>query len=345
MDHVSGKPQVIKQVNLSAVRGVIKELRTATRAEIAEKTNISTTTVRALLAEMMQNNEIESVGYDESSGGRKAERYCFNLDKYYGAVFCIIDNEIYYSLVNLYGESVDSGSCLLKDQDVESLILELLGKWPESKTIRAIGIGVPGIVEEGGYLTKDKHNHLNKVRLGDTIYQHYQVPIIMENDLNAIMLGTGRGYSRQYTDKKIEDIHMAFLYFSKSSIGAGFFSNGKIIRGWNQYAGELGLMPMGQGKTLDRVLADTSDPKKYADIAARMLAGISCVLNPRYITMGGPEFRKECLGDINNCLNAYLPEDMVPTVLYCEDIRHDYLEGMAYLTAEQIFQDISVTRR
>lgn len=94
MDTLTARPRVLKQANLSHIRKVLKAKGTATRAEIAYETKISSTTVRSLLSEMMQNGEIESVGYDESSGGRKAERYGFRPNRYYGAAFCITGDRI-----------------------------------------------------------------------------------------------------------------------------------------------------------------------------------------------------------------------------------------------------------
>ena len=55
MDTLNGRPKLLKQANLSLIRKVITAEGTATRAEIARKTNISSTTVRSLLAEMLEN--------------------------------------------------------------------------------------------------------------------------------------------------------------------------------------------------------------------------------------------------------------------------------------------------
>ena len=71
MDTLTARPRLLKQANLSLIRRVIKNRGTATRAEIAGETQISSTTVRSLLAEMLENGEIESIGYDESVGERQ----------------------------------------------------------------------------------------------------------------------------------------------------------------------------------------------------------------------------------------------------------------------------------
>ena len=58
MDTLTARPRLLKQANLSLIRRVIKNRGTATRAEIAGETQISSTTVRSLLAEMLENGEI-----------------------------------------------------------------------------------------------------------------------------------------------------------------------------------------------------------------------------------------------------------------------------------------------
>ena len=66
MDSLTARPNILKQANLSLIRRAIKAKGTSTRAEIAIETRISSTTVRSLLSEMLENGEIESIGLDES---------------------------------------------------------------------------------------------------------------------------------------------------------------------------------------------------------------------------------------------------------------------------------------
>ncbi|MDV3428870.1 MAG: winged helix-turn-helix transcriptional regulator, partial [Bacillota bacterium] len=78
MDNLSGKPQVMKKVNSGLIKQILKDKGSATKAEISESTGISATTVRALLNQLIRSSEIVSLGFDESSGGRRAERYALN---------------------------------------------------------------------------------------------------------------------------------------------------------------------------------------------------------------------------------------------------------------------------
>ena len=174
-DRLTARPMLLKQANLSLVRKTIRDKNTATRAEIAQETRISSTTVRALLSEMMQNGEIESIGFDESSGGRKAERYRFRPDRYYGAALCMEGTKIYGLLVNTCGEITDTTELDIADRDIQEVITSFLDGLVKEKEIRAIGIGVPGIVEGGSYWKKSIHgDEWFKSDLGDILSERYQ---------------------------------------------------------------------------------------------------------------------------------------------------------------------------
>ena len=108
MDALNARPNLLKQANLSEIRCFLREKGTATRAEIVEGTRISTTTVRVLLCELMEDGEVESVGHDVSSGGRKAERYALRRDRYYGAAVCIAEGKLHGLLVDVFGQIVET---------------------------------------------------------------------------------------------------------------------------------------------------------------------------------------------------------------------------------------------
>ena len=138
MDTLNGRPKLLKQANLSLIRKVITAEGTATRAEIARKTNISSTTVRSLLAEMLENGEIESLGFDESSGGRKAQRYGFKPDRYHGAAICLYDSEAYGLLVDVRGQILETTPLPMEDGMAEAAIFTFLdGLIPKGRSGRS----------------------------------------------------------------------------------------------------------------------------------------------------------------------------------------------------------------
>lgn len=345
MNTLAGRPRLLKQANLSLIRKAIRAKGTATRAEIAHETKISSTTVRSLLSEMMGNGEIESIGYDESSGGRKAERYRFNPDRYFGAAFCISDTEVYALLVNICEEIVETTQLKIPDGDFEAAIIAYLDELVTKREIKSIGLGVPGAVEGGSYWRQNEtYDELNRVEVGNHLAERYRIPVVMENDLNATAIGFGRCYVKEFPNERLENVHMAYLYFEKKCVSAGFIAGGRVIRGCRNFAGELGLIPMDNERLLDHYLSEAADDAQYVKLLIHILAWICGVLNPQYIVLGGPDLRKDCIGPVGDGLSALLPKHMFAEILYSEDAWHDFFDGMAHLTAGRMFDDIQVVK-
>lgn len=347
MDTLTARPRLLKQANLSLIRKVIKIKNTATRAEIANETKISSTTVRSLLAEMIENGEIESMGYDESSGGRKAERYRLRPDRYHSVIFCIMDKEIHSLIVNICGEILETKELKLdtENQKYETTIIHYLDKLISEIEIKSIGIGVPGIVEGGHYWQQDKQSgELVREDIGDNLAKKYGIPVVLENDIKATMLGVGQCYQKMSPDENPESTNMAYLFLGKGCVSASFMAGGRIIRGHNNFAGELGLIPMEEDKQLRECMDAKMDDAQYIHLVVKIISWICGILNPQYVILGGPNLRENCIGMIGNEIASLLPKHMQAEVLYAPDVWHDYYEGMAHLTVAKMFDDIQFIR-
>lgn len=338
MAQLTARPSLLKQANLSLIRRTIKSKGTATRAEIAEETNISSTTVRSLLNEMLKDREIEGIGYDESSGGRKAERYRLKPDRYHCAAFCISGEEIHALLINVCGEIVDISYLDVEGGDYEKGIFGYLDRLDAEWEIRAIGIGAPGIVEGSGYWREDSESReLYWTDIGTLLSERYQAPVLLENDLNAIAIGFGKCYEEEFKSEQPEFTNMAYVRFEKGCISAGFISGGRIIRGCSNFAGELGLVMAGEDGLPD---INTMDDVQYTKRLVQLLSWICGILNPEYIALGGPDLRTGCVSDAGSILASLLPGQMAAEILYAEDIWQDYHKGMAFLTSEKMFDHV-----
>lgn len=341
MDAITARPQLLKQANISLIRNAIKSRDTVTRAEIAEDTGISSTTVRSLLAEMMENSEIESIGYDESSGGRKAERYRFRPERYHAAVFCTVDDEAHFLLVNTCGEIVEERPIEIIEGDFLGPMTTCLDALIKEHDLKAIGLGVPGVVEGHSYWKKRPWDEkLYRIDIGEALAQRYGLPVVLENDLKATTIGFGRCYQNSYPNEDPENTNMAYVHFRDDCISAGFLSGGRIIRGHNNFSGELGLLPAENGRPLDEYFSSPLSDIDYVNLVAKVLSWICTILDPQYIALGGPTFRKDCLGAIGSALSSLLPHNMLPEILYASDMWHDYHMGMAHLTAAKMFDEV-----
>lgn len=345
MNNIIAKPNLLKQVNLSQIRAILAHNKTATRAEIAVETGISSTTVRALLCEMLENGEAESIGYDESSGGRKAERYALCPNRYYGAAFCCKDETVHALIVNLRGSIVETTNITVSTGQYEDAIITFLDKKVKQYELKAIGLGIPGIVEGGSYWKKKlDSDEFYMVDTGNLLATRYKVPVILENDLNAAAIGFGRSYEKFALEINACTTNMAYIHFEKGCVSAGLLAGGRIIRGHNCFAGELGLIPVEDGQLLDDIMGRAMSDSVYVKWLVRILSWVCGVLNPQFIALGGSQLREHCIKDIENHLLKILPKNMSTEILYAPELWHDYHEGMAYLTSIKIFDTVQLIK-
>lgn len=101
--------------------------------------------------------------------------------------------------------------------------------------LRGIGVGVPGLIdsESGRLLESPNLPGWNDYDVKGEIEQRLGTTVILENDANAaalgeLWLGAGRG------------TESLCMYTLGTGVGGGLVLEGKIWRGWNGMAGELG---------------------------------------------------------------------------------------------------------
>src|SRR5665213_4456608 len=112
-----------------------------------------------------------------------------------------------------------------------SVLREKFGK----ENLSGIGIGVPGFISLKDGVIKNCANisTLENFPIRDEIGRRLATTVILENDANAAALGEkwiGAG-------RDVEDLVMLTL---GTGIGGGIISAGKVLRGFNGMAGELG---------------------------------------------------------------------------------------------------------
>lgn len=187
--------------------------------------------------------------------------------------------------------------------------------------------------EDGGFYRSD---------IGDTLRLRYGIPVIMENDLNATAIGFGRCYEKEFPSENPENTNMAYLHFEQGCVSAGFITGGRVVRGGCNFAGELGLVLMDGDRLVDECMDAPMDDLRYTNRVAQIVSWICGIRNPQYIALGGPALRKHCIGPIGDGLSSLLPRHMLGVILYAPDAWHDYHDGMACLTAANMFGGIQL---
>ncbi len=119
-----------------------------------------------------------------------------------------------------------------------SLIEQLLAKGGinDWSSIKAIGVGVPGLVDaETGVVELAVNLDEKSMNLGDILQTHFGCPAFIENDANAVALGA----MQFLVDASIKNL--AFFTIG-TGVGSGLVLNGKIFHGSKNMAGEVGHM-------------------------------------------------------------------------------------------------------
>lgn len=122
-----------------------------------------------------------------------------------------------------------------------------------AKGLRCVGVGlcVPGTVDEHQNVDYAPELGWRDLALGELLAREISVPSRVENDANSLALAEYRARS----DKDVECLVALVL---DEGLGAGIVMNGRLVRGLNGAAGEVGYMLTGRS-ALSRVFPGFGD--------------------------------------------------------------------------------------
>lgn len=344
MNSLSGKPQIMKKVNNSLIKQVLRERGSATKAQITEDTGISVTTVRTLLEELIINKQIISLGLDTSSGGRRAERYTLNLNYNISLCFYIKNEFINYALTNPLGDIIENRIIKINKNNYKKSLEKFIDEILQNNNITVIGMGVSGVVDKGNYFSGKGLTDWKKSNLGEYIKQKYNIPVILENDLNAIALGFSLNYITEMKTLDMKSLNLVYIHFTEDGVGAGIISNGQLIRGKNNFAGELGFIPINNQGHLEHILNNNPSDETYINVISHVIVILNCVVNPSFIVIGGSTLRKNLIDKIKTNCKKYLANNIMPEIILSEDSKKDYLSGITHLATEFMYSDIKLIK-
>lgn len=322
----------VKKINVELVKNTLKAMGTGTKASIASMTRLSVATCGTILNELVQSGEVIETEPEESSGGRPARQYMFNAN--YAYVLCLLVrtegglHSITYALVNLVGDTIEEDIRNFNYIDVETierLIEECIEKY---SNVKAIGIGIPGVVHHGTIGICDVAPLAGEA-LGVRLEEKFNLDIIIENDMNLTVYGF---YNMQ---NFAEDKSFAVITFPKNHYpGAGFIVNGRMVTGTTNFAGEISYFPF--GITREEQLERLHDANEFIPLAAKILASIITIINPVSIAVTGDlTHPAQTENLIKGCLQ-YIPQEHMPALMIKNNTQDEYLTGIIALTLESL---------
>lgn len=248
LSSLTGGSRHIRRMNQEAILQEVRSQGPISRTYLARRLGLNPSTVNRLVEQMAETGLIKVVGEDEPGrqGGRPAQLIAFNGDA--AAVACIdLSNDPWRgALVNLSGEILHTfsaqpipGAGEANQQVLAGLIDEMLtrhrlgGETP----LRGIGIGTPSIVLwQSGRVVWAASLGWRDFPLKEWIEKRWRLSAFVENDVNLLALGESwLGIGRNSQNLVVLSVG--------TGIGAGLILGGRLYRGANEAAGEVGYLP------------------------------------------------------------------------------------------------------
>ena len=226
------------------VYGLIRARRDTTRTQLAQLTGLSRTAVATRVAALI---EIGLVGERElapSTGGRPATLITFNADAGVVLSVAVGISRTRLAVCNLAGDvlsigDIDQEVALGPDDlmpDVTKRLDVMLAEFP-GVPVFGVGLSLPGAVDRDRGCSRDSPILLgwDSVELRPyfaDLQRLSGVPVVLDNDANAIALGERGGDLRGLDD--------LLVLKASTGLGAGIIAGGVLQRGATQSAGEFG---------------------------------------------------------------------------------------------------------
>lgn len=315
---------------LHQIRVALLALGSATKGELCEKVDISFPTITKLIDQMEKSGEVTNLGFDESSGGRPAQRYLYNPDYMLGLAIFLERNETVFTVFNCLGEVKKQGtykSVLGENLSLlKGLITDILSAFP---SICSIAFGVPGAVENGKIFYIPDYSGFHDVDLQAVIEEEFSLSVVVENDMNAAVLGY---HHRNDMEKKQSSV---YILAGNNGPGAGLFVNGDVVRGKSFFTGEVSFTPIGGEQTFYEALQ--GGKREQEEAISRLVAMMTVMINPHTIIFNKEEMEQSMLERINMLAASFVPKEHLPD-LKTSDWKEDYLHGLKFLAVERMLR-------
>lgn len=313
----------MKQSNARTVLRALYSAKTATIKELAMITGLSFATVGNILNSFVESGEVILGEMHSTTGGRPSQAYSFHAE--YAHVLAISagvrdqKNILSACIGNLYRDEVweiEQSFDKIQISSFEAMLDLCLQQYP---SIRTVSFSLPG-VERDGVIVMNDYKELEGIPFSEHFQKKYQLQVIIENDVNAAILG----YSKQLSSLPV----IVGIYFPKQfPPGAGIMIDGKVLKGYCGYAGEVGLLPIG----VDWVTLDYNNPHEVGAAIAKLISIFCGIINPDHVVLYGNFLSEAFVEAIMQEIPPSPLRTIFPYVNIQSDLDSDIITGLIAL--------------
>lgn len=337
---VHGTASSIKEININLVRSQMLSGQEMTKPQLAAATGLSVVTIGSILQCLLDSGEVVESGSIPSNGGRPAQLYRCDPDQTHIAIVYCYEKEAVdtanYMVIDLFGK------CLYRKEqkfapgeiNLSSFKVQLSEMLAGDPKIILIAFGLPA-VDLGGKIRCD-YEGLNQERFAEYYQKLYNLPVIFENDVNAACLG----YCRIHQIKQQPALFYMYIP-QKYCPGSALCIDGRIYRGYNNYAGEL------RANSFDIPWTDPhffNDKKAMCEKLARMLIGVSAVIAPQQIVLCCEGIDELQVLEIKQIFKKEYDEIALPEICKSQSFAEDFEAGMIQTALNSIEPKLSLQK-
>lgn len=369
MAEMVGKPSVIKLLNKDIIEGIIRAEGPITKPDIAKKTQLSVVTVNKIVESLVSEAKVKISGVNESTGGRRAQAFEINYESNYYIGLYYYKNNYIGAVANSVGELIFEESFAVRTEHYDEVMedtckaIDQLIAVAHGNSVKAIGIGVPGVVKNGVVTDIPHIPSWEGKNLSDMLQEKYEIPVYLENDINLTTLGL---YLTRYQQKKVTN--MALVYLDQG-IGSGFIINHALFKGSSNFAGEVSYLPVrrylpeecqqskykgsfeAQISLIREALskADSQTAPKYKEMLVKTIAdgllGVICILNPEIVVIKCSSLNQWDMDDLVNLLETSVESHNVPFLVRAGDLTKSSIQGVIRMCIRESTSSYSLSNK
>jgi predicted NBD/HSP70 family sugar kinase len=250
MTNKLGLAQRLSHQGSDSSRGAVLQLlfsnKDLSRAHISRVSGLSKQTISSVMADLENAHLVEETGITEGGIGRRAQTYRLSPRAGFAVGIDLGGTNFRSGLVDFSGNVLGELSVETPHSSVDEL-LQIMSKTitqlfknanvPVSELAQIV-IGIPGAVNPATGVISNAPNleYLDNLVLSNLIQAKFDVPTLVENDVNVAALG-------ELEKSKTEDF--GFIAIG-TGVGMGLILDGELRRGFNGGAGEIGYLPLGE---------------------------------------------------------------------------------------------------
>jgi predicted NBD/HSP70 family sugar kinase len=235
-----------REINRQISLNLVRENQPVSRAELARLMGLRPGAVSLIVNDLLRSGLIFEGAKGESTGGRRPT-YLYIETRQRCAI--AIDINASYTAIfatDLLGRPLMEVMEFRTGRSPEQLIAELgdrvrrvRNEHPEFGECTGIGVVISGLVDRHGRLKYSPTLQWRDLDLAEPLAAATGLPVVVENSVKACILAQVWAVAG---DANVEG-PVAFVNVS-DGVGVGIAVEGKLLRGANNFAGELGHVPL-----------------------------------------------------------------------------------------------------